>query len=106
MRTIKATILGLALLGASAATSVSWAAAPSYAPNASHLSLQYPGAPKPQPETPKSPYALNYTDEMAQSLGVHDGRMDFSGNRADPALPTVSGGLGGGGPMVRLQWHP
>ena len=104
MRTIKATFLGLAFLGA--AVTASWAAEPSYAPNASHLSLQYPGGPKAQPETPKTPYALNYTDQMAQSLGVHDGRMDFSGNRADSRLPTVSGGLGGGGPMVRLQWHP
>ena len=101
MRTIRATfVTGLMLLAAPA-----FAASPAYAPNASHLSLQYPGAPHAQ-ETPKSPYALTYSDQVAQTLGVHDGRMDFSGNRADPILPTVSGGLGGGGPMVRLQWHP
>jgi hypothetical protein len=80
-------------------------------PDDSHLGspLRYPGAPKPLNDDPKSPYAMNYADEAAQTLGVRDGHLDvFSSQPAEnnPFVPVLSGGLGGDGAMLRLQWHP
>jgi hypothetical protein len=70
----------------------------------------YPGAPRPvYDDGDVSPYAMNYTDEAAQSLGVRNGHMDvFTAKPADNQsyLPTFSGGLGGDGAMLKLQWHP
>lgn len=77
-------------------------------PGQDHLSLQYPGAPQPFHEEPQSPYAMTYTDEVAESLGVKHGHIDvFS---TDPPssgyLPSFSAGLGSDGAMFRLKWHP
>jgi hypothetical protein len=54
------------------------------------------------------PYAMNYTDEAAQSLGVQGGRLDlFDTGRSDNGfVPALKGGVDGGGAMIRLQWHP
>jgi hypothetical protein len=52
------------------------------------------------------PYAMNYTDEMAQSLGVRDGRWEvFETGSSHPLMPSLKGGIDGGGPMLRLQWR-
>jgi hypothetical protein len=80
-------------------------------PNNSRMDwpLQYPGAPKPYYEEKKSPYPMNYADQAAQAMGVRNGRMDvFSSKPAsnNPFMPSISGGLGGDGAMVRLQWRP
>ena len=80
-------------------------------PGGTHLDspLRYPGAPKAPNSDPASPYAMNYTDEAARTLGVRDGHMDlFSSHPApnDPLMPAVSGGLGGDGAMFKLQWRP
>jgi hypothetical protein len=69
----------------------------------------YPGAPKPVRDTADAPYAMNYSDEAAQTIGVRDGHWDVfsakpAGNRS--YLPSLSGGLGGDGAMLKLQWHP
>jgi hypothetical protein len=69
----------------------------------------YPGAPKPVQEKTESPYAMNYTDEAAQTIGVRDGRWDvFSAKPAENRsyLPSLSGGVSGDGAMLKLQWHP
>jgi hypothetical protein len=71
--------------------------------------LRYPGAPKPVYDDPKSPYPMTYTDEVAQNLGVRDGHVDVFSSRPvenNPFIPVVSGGLGGDGAMLKLQWHP
>jgi len=71
--------------------------------------MRFPGAPKPYYDDPKTPYPMSYSDEVAQQLGVRDGHMDvFSSAPAEnnPLVPVVSGGLGGDGAMLRLQWHP
>jgi hypothetical protein len=68
----------------------------------------YPGAPRPVYDDAKAPYAMNYTDEAAQTLGFRDGHMDvFSTKPAENKvyLPSFSGGLGGDGAMLKLQWH-
>jgi len=69
----------------------------------------YPGAPKRVSDEPATPYAMNYVDDAARNIGVSDGRWNmFSSNPAEnrPYLPSVSGAVGGSGPMLKLQWHP
>ena len=80
------------------------------APGEDHLSstLQYPGAPKRIYDDPHLPYAMNYADEAAQNLGVKDGHMDLFSiqPKSSSYMPSISGGLGGDGAMVRFRWHP
>jgi hypothetical protein len=56
----------------------------------------------------QTPYAMNYTDEVAQSLGVVAGKAEFfDTGRSDSAyVPSLKGGVDHGGAMLRLQWHP
>jgi hypothetical protein len=102
---IRASILAFGLLALSG--TVLSAAVPS---NGSYSSpLRFPGAPKPLYDDDKTPYPMNYTDEVAQNLGVKDGHMNvFSSQPVEnnPFVPVVSGGLGGDGAMLKLQWHP
>lgn len=105
MRGRTGTCLFLGLLALPAAA---WAA---HFPDNSHLGspLAYPGGPKPVYEDAKRPYPMNYTDEAAQTLGFRDGRLDLFSSRPvenNPFVPVLSGGLGGGGAMLRLQWRP
>jgi hypothetical protein len=59
-----------------------------------------------QVQEPSHPYARNYTDEMAQSLGIRDGRWEvFDIGSSHPLMPSLKGGIDGGGPMLRLQWR-
>lgn len=56
-----------------------------------------------QPE----PYAMNYTDEAARKLGVHDGKWEaFDTHSTDPLVPSFKGGVDEGTAMVKLQWTP
>jgi hypothetical protein len=56
-------------------------------------------------ETQSRPYAMNYADEAAQSLGVKDGKWEaFTPRSSD--LPSVKGSLESGRPMLILQWRP
>jgi hypothetical protein len=70
----------------------------------------YPGAPRPVLDDGSTkPYAMNYSEEAAASMGVHNGQMDvFSAQPGEnePFLPSVSGGVGSEGAMLKLQWHP
>jgi len=79
-------------------------------PTQNHVSgiLRYPGAPKPvTADLRPSPYAMTFADEAARSLGVQNGRMDvFSTQSSSSYMPSISGGLGGDGAMLRLKWHP
>ena len=100
-------LLLICLFGASFGTPA-FAAQP--IPAQSHVSgiLRYPGAPKPVSDDPKpSPYAMTFMDEAARSLGVQNGRMDvFSTQFSSSYMPSISGGVGGDGVMLRLRWHP
>ena len=107
MRGLAKFMVGVAILG------VSFSPATARAPLGAGpitAASNYPGAPKPVYDDGNvSPYAMNYTDEAAQTLGVHDGHVDvFTARPADNQsyLPTFSGGLGGDGAMLKLQWHP
>jgi hypothetical protein len=53
-----------------------------------------------------APYAMNYADDAARTLGVKDGHWQaIESSGADPLLPSVGGGLDSGRPMLRLQWR-
>src|SRR5262249_13431228 len=106
MRGLAKIMVGAALL----AMSLGPAAARSIFATPPPITAQdYPGAPKPADDDQRNaPYAMNYTDEAVQSLGFRDGRMDlFSTHPPSHSLwPSFSGGVGGDGAMLKLQWHP
>ena len=106
MRIMTKAVLGVALLAASFSPAL---ARKTYIDGAASLSpSDYPGAPRPVRD-PDAPYAMNYADEAAQSIGVRDGHVDvFSTKPAENQsyLPSFSGGLGSDGAMLKLQWHP
>ena len=56
-------------------------------------------------QQPAAPYAMNYTDEAAQTVGVRDGRWDVidTGTSRSGLVPNVSGGIDRGNPMIKLQ---
>jgi len=56
-------------------------------------------------ETEPQPYAMNYADEAAQTLGVREGKWEaFTPRSSD--MPSVKGSLDSGRPMLILQWRP
>jgi hypothetical protein len=99
-------MVGVAILAASPAMAhiATLGAGPIISPT------DYPGAPRPiYDEGNTAPYPMNYSDEAAQTLGFNHGHIDiFTAKPADNQsyLPTFSGGLGGDGAMLKLQWHP
>jgi len=57
-------------------------------------------------DTKPQPYAMNYTDEAAQTLGVKDGKWEaFSTQSPDPLMPRFKGGIDSGRAMIGLQWR-
>ena len=55
-----------------------------------------------------SPYAMNLTDQAAQSLGMAGGHweaFDTGRSSSDPFVPALRGGVDGRGAMIRLQWQ-
>jgi hypothetical protein len=57
-------------------------------------------------ESEHQPYAMNYTDEAARSLGVKDGKWEaFATQSRDPLTPSFKGGIDGGRAMIGLQWR-
>ena len=53
------------------------------------------------------PYAMNYTDEAARTLGVNDGKWEaFDTHSSNPMVPSLQGGIDHGGAMISLQWRP
>ena len=73
-------------------------------PYCAHAQLSAPDVPQVIKPTPRPPYAMNYTDEAAQSLGIHDSRMDaFSLTpKSGSGMPFVRGGLNGKGPNLQI----
>jgi hypothetical protein len=54
----------------------------------------------------KTPYAMNYTDEAAQTLGIKDGKWEaFSTKSSSPLMPSLKAGADSGGAMIKLQWQ-
>ena len=54
----------------------------------------------------RTPYAMNYTDEAAQTLGVKDGKWEaFTTTSSNPMMPSLNAGADSGGAMIKLQWR-
>ena len=57
-------------------------------------------------DSQSQPYAMNYSDEAARSLGAHDGRWQaFETYSSDPLVPSFKGGVDNGAAMLKLQWQ-
>jgi hypothetical protein len=73
-----------------------------------------PPAPVPQRPMPEeertSPYPTNYAEEVAQRLGVQNGKVSLFEIRPQDdrsaLMPTFSGNLGPQGAMFSLKWKP
>jgi hypothetical protein len=61
-----------------------------------------------QDQQPATPYAMNLTDEAAQTLGIHNGRWEAfdTGPSRNGLMPNLSGGIDRGNAMIKLQWRP
>jgi hypothetical protein len=61
-----------------------------------------------QDQQPAQPYPMNFTDEAAQTLGVHNGRWEVfdTGLSRDSLMPRLSGGIDRGNAMIKLEWRP
>lgn len=58
---------------------------------------------------PQAPYAMNYADEAAQTLGIAHGQLNVFSlrpSRDAGLMPNVSGGIDRGGVTLKLQWRP
>ena len=56
-------------------------------------------------EAQPQPYAMNYADQAAQTLGVREGKWEaFTPRSSD--MPSVKGSMDSGRPMLILQWRP
>jgi hypothetical protein len=53
------------------------------------------------------PYAMNYVDEAADTIGVRGGRWEVIGTGFSRSgfMPNVSSGIDRGHPMLKLQWR-
>ncbi len=102
MRTV--TLIALVFLATSFAGAPAWAFATPQTNAALPTQHQQEFARQRQPA---SPYAMNYTDEAAQTLGVRDGKWEaFNTHSSDPLMPSLKGGIDHGGAMISLQWRP
>jgi hypothetical protein len=65
---------------------------------------------QPMPEEKTSPYPTNYSEEVAQRLGIVNGKVNVFEIRPQDdrsaLMPTVSGNLGAQGAMLNLKWRP
>ncbi len=96
--------LALAFLAAAAGPAPAWTfrvpdsrAAP---PTQHQIELRYA-------DSRSQPYAMNYADEAAQTLGIQNGKWEaFDTRSSDPLMPSLKGGIDGGRAMIGLQWRP
>ncbi len=72
------------------------------APMSDHqMDLRYSDDAKPR-------YAMTYSDEAAQSLGVDGGKweaFDTGHSASEPLMPAFHGGVDNGAAMIKLQWR-
>lgn len=58
------------------------------------------------PQAEREPYAMNYADEAARTLGIEDGKWEaFSTRSRNPLMPSLRGGVEGGRLGIALQWR-
>jgi hypothetical protein len=58
-------------------------------------------------DTVSQPYAMSYSDEAAQRLGIRNGNWEaFDTHSSDPLMPSLRGGIDKGRAAISLQWRP
>ena len=103
MRQIKT--IAFMLLTAGAAASPAWAfgtpnASAPYTTTENQVDSRYA-------DNQVQPYAMSYSDEAAQRLGVQNGKWEaFDTYSPDPMVPSLRGGVDSGAAMIKLQWTP
>jgi hypothetical protein len=50
------------------------------------------------------PYAMNYVDEAARTLGIREGQWEALPRSSN--MPSLMGSIKSGRPMLILQWRP
>ena len=90
--------LAFAILAGAAGPAPAWAfgALGSSWPTQQQIELGYAAPPR---------YAMNYVDEAAQTLGIHEGQWEAFAPRSSN-LPSLTGSMKSGRPMLVLQWRP
>lgn len=60
-----------------------------------------------QDQQPPQPYPMNFTDEAAQTLDVHNGHWEAfdTGPSRNGLTPNLSGGIDRGHAMIKLEWR-
>jgi hypothetical protein len=102
------TILTLCLAAIALIGGMAWAFAAAAFDPTSGLLTEHEKILKYEDEQPTQPYAMNFTDEAAQTLGIHNGRWEAfdTGPSRDGLTPSLSGGIDRGNAMIKLQWRP
>ena len=90
--------LALAFLALAARPAPVWAfgAPGSSWPTQHQIELGYAAPPR---------YAMNYVDEAAQTLGIHEGQWEAFAPRSSN-MPSLTGSMKSGRPMLILLWRP
>jgi hypothetical protein len=90
--------LAFAFLAVAAGPAPAWAfgALGSNWPAPHQIELSYAAPPR---------YAMNYVDEAAQTLGIHEGQWEAFAPRSSN-MPSLMGSMKSGRPMLILQWRP
>lgn len=103
MRQTRTLLLAAALIAPLAGTAMpAWASGPDLTPQTPIRHVQDAKYADSRP----SPYAMNYTDDAARTLGVKDGHWQaFDTGSSSPLVPSLNGGVDSGGAMLKLQWH-
>src|ERR1700691_3493598 len=102
------TVLILCLASAAVIGGTVWASAPPWIDPAYYLLTEHGKFLKYQDQQPTQPYAMNFTDEAAQTLGVHSGRWEAfdTGPSRNGTTTSLTGGINRGHAMIQLQWRP
>ncbi len=102
------TVVTLFLAGAALIGGTSWASAAARIDPTYDLLAEHGKILKYQDQQSTQPYAMNFTDEAAQTLGVKNGRWEAfdTGSSHNGLTTSLSGGIDRGHAMIKLQLHP
>jgi hypothetical protein len=105
---IMRTVLTLCLAGAALIGGSAWASATAWIDPTRDLLTEHGAIPKYQDQQPTQPYAMNFTDEAAQTLGITNGRWEAfdTGPSRNGLTTNLSGGIDRGHVMIKLQLRP
>jgi hypothetical protein len=101
-------VVTLCLAGAALIGGTVWACAAGRIDPTQDLLTEHGMVLKYQDQQPTQPYAMNFTDEAAQALGVKNGRWEAfdTGPSRNGLTTNLSGGIDRGHAMIKLQLRP